>query len=121
MRIAAVAVTLAFFVAAPAFARAAAPGSLFITADQVDTSNAEFEKTLKKQQTHELEKKNDQWTLYFVAMGMVEWPWAIIMAVGAIAGGYGGAGVARRIGPKGVRRIVVIVGFSISLSLLIRR
>jgi uncharacterized membrane protein YfcA len=59
--------------------------------------------------------------LYFVAMGMVEWPWAIIMAVGAIAGGYGGAGVARRIGPKGVRRIVVIVGFSISLSLLIRR
>jgi len=59
--------------------------------------------------------------LYFVLMGMVSWPWALIMAVGAIAGGYGGAGVARRIGPKGVRRIVIIVGFSIALSLLIRR
>jgi uncharacterized membrane protein YfcA len=52
---------------------------------------------------------------------MVSWPWALIMAGGAIAGGYGGAGVARRIGPKGVRRIVIIVGFSIALSLLIRR
>jgi uncharacterized membrane protein YfcA len=59
--------------------------------------------------------------LYFVAMGMVQWPWALIMALGAIAGGYGGAGVARRIGPKGVRRIVIIIGFSIALSLLIRR
>jgi len=59
--------------------------------------------------------------LYFVAMGMVSWPWALIMAAGAIAGGYGGAGVARRIGPKGVRRIVIAVGFSIALSLLIRR
>jgi uncharacterized membrane protein YfcA len=58
--------------------------------------------------------------LYFLAMGMVLWPWALIMAVGAIAGGYGGAGAARRIGPKGVRRIVVIVGFSMALSLLIR-
>jgi len=59
--------------------------------------------------------------LYFMAMGMVSWPWALIMAAGAIAGGYGGAGVARRIGPKGVRRIVIAVGFSIALSLLIRR
>jgi uncharacterized membrane protein YfcA len=59
--------------------------------------------------------------VYFVAMGMIQWPWALIMALGAIAGGYGGAGVARRIGPKGVRRIVIIVGFSMSLSLLIRR
>jgi uncharacterized membrane protein YfcA len=59
--------------------------------------------------------------LYFVAMGMIQWPWALIMALGAIAGGYGGAGVARRIGQKGVRRIVIIVGFSMSLSLLIRR
>jgi len=58
--------------------------------------------------------------LYFIAMGMVQWPWALLMAVGAIAGGYGGAGVARRIGPKGVRRIVILVGFSMALSLLIK-
>jgi hypothetical protein len=39
---------------------------------------------------------------------------------GAIAGGYGGAGVAKRIGLKGVRLIVIGVGFSMALSLLIR-
>jgi uncharacterized protein len=59
--------------------------------------------------------------LYFVAMGMVQWPWALLMAVGAIAGGYGGAGVARRIGPKGVRRIVIFVGIGMALSLIVRR
>jgi uncharacterized protein len=59
--------------------------------------------------------------LYFMAMGMVQWQWVLIMAVGAITGGYGGAGVARRIGAKGVRRVVIVVGFSIALSLLIRR
>ena len=58
--------------------------------------------------------------LYFIANGMVQWPWALLMAMGAIAGGYGGAGVARRIGPKAVRRIVILVGFSMALSLLIR-
>jgi uncharacterized protein len=58
--------------------------------------------------------------LYFIAMGMVQWPWALLMAVGAIAGGYGGAGVAKRIGPKGVRLIVIGVGFSMALSLLLR-
>jgi uncharacterized membrane protein YfcA len=60
-------------------------------------------------------------SLYFIWMGMVSWPQAIIMAAGAIAGGYGGAGLARRIGPRGVRRIVVVIGFSMALSLLIRR
>jgi uncharacterized membrane protein YfcA len=59
--------------------------------------------------------------LYFISMAMVRWPEAIIMAVGAVVGGYGGAGVARKIGPKGVRRIVVIVGFGMALSLLLRR
>jgi uncharacterized membrane protein YfcA len=42
------------------------------------------------------------------------------MATGAIAGGVWGAGVARRIGPKGVRRTVIIVGFTMAISLLFR-
>jgi len=58
--------------------------------------------------------------LYFIAMGMVRWPEAIVMALGAIAGGYSGAGVARRMGPQTVRRIVIGVGFGMALSLLIR-
>jgi uncharacterized protein len=59
--------------------------------------------------------------LYFIAMGMVSWPETFIMAVGAIAGGYGGAGVARRIGPKQVRGIVIVIGFGMALSLFIWR
>jgi uncharacterized protein len=59
-------------------------------------------------------------SVYFVWMGMVSWPEAVIMAAGAVAGGYGGAGVARHIGPKAVRRIVIVVGFSMALSLLLR-
>jgi uncharacterized membrane protein YfcA len=51
---------------------------------------------------------------------MVSWPHALVMAVGAIVGGIWGAGVARRIGPKGVRRIVIVVGFTMALSLLLR-
>ncbi len=58
--------------------------------------------------------------LYFIWNGMVSWPHAILMAAGAVVGGIWGAGVARRIGPKGVRRIVIAVGFTMALSLLLR-
>src|SRR5262245_54344309 len=43
------------------------PGSLFITPEQVDTSAAGFDKTIKAKAVHTLEKANDQWTLFFVA------------------------------------------------------
>jgi uncharacterized membrane protein YfcA len=58
--------------------------------------------------------------VYFIWNGMVSWPHALVMAIGAIAGGIWGAGMARRVGPKGVRRIVVFVGFAMAMSLLLR-
>jgi uncharacterized membrane protein YfcA len=58
--------------------------------------------------------------VYFIWNGMVSWPHALVMAVGAICGGVWGAGVARRIGPKGVRKIVITVGFTMAFSLLLR-
>ena len=58
--------------------------------------------------------------VYFIWNGMVSWPHALVMAVGAIVGGVWGAGMARRIGPKGVRRIVIVVGFTMAISLLFR-
>ena len=58
--------------------------------------------------------------LYFIWQGMVSWPHALVMSAGAIVGGIWGAGIARRIGPKGVRRIVIAVGFTMTLSLLLR-
>ncbi len=59
--------------------------------------------------------------LYFVWAHMIHWPDAILMAMAAIAGGYGSAGIARRLGPRTVRRIVIGIGFAMTLSLLIKK
>jgi uncharacterized membrane protein YfcA len=58
---------------------------------------------------------------YFILRGEVRWVPAIIMIVGAIAGGYGGAGLARKLGRRFVRRTVVVIGLIMTLSLLFRR
>jgi uncharacterized protein len=59
--------------------------------------------------------------IYFIWAGMVYWPDVLIMAAGAIAGGYGGAGVARKLGRTTVRRIVIAIGFGMAISLFIRK
>lgn len=59
--------------------------------------------------------------VYFIAMGMVSWPDTLIMAAAALAGGYGGAGIARKIGRTAVRRIVVFLGFAMAASLLAKQ
>ena len=56
----------------------------------------------------------------FLVKGIVYWQVALLMAVGSIIGGYSGAGIARRIGQKNVRRVVIGVGLVLSLSLLFR-
>ena len=58
---------------------------------------------------------------YFIAYRMVFWPYVVLMAIGAIAGGYGGAGLARRLGRRVVRRMVIVVGFGLALTFFIRR
>jgi uncharacterized protein len=57
---------------------------------------------------------------YFIWKGMVYWPYVLVMAVGAIAGGYGGAGVARKLGGRTVRRIVIGIGFAMAVSLFFK-
>jgi len=58
---------------------------------------------------------------YFIWARMVYWPDVLIMAVAAIAGGYGGAGFARRLGRTTVRRIVIAIGFGMAISLFIKK
>lgn len=48
-------------------------------------------------------------------------PIAVLMACGAIAGGYTGAGIAKRIGQHNVRRIVVATGLCIGVGMLVKR
>jgi uncharacterized membrane protein YfcA len=42
------------------------------------------------------------------------------MALGAVAGGFGGASLARRAGSRIVRGVAVAVGFGMAVSLLLR-
>jgi len=58
---------------------------------------------------------------YFVWAGMVRWPYVLVMAAGAILGGWGGAGTARRMGRTAVRRIVVGLGLVMAISLFIKK
>lgn len=57
---------------------------------------------------------------YFIASGLVVWSDALVMAVGAVLGGVGGAGIARRIGRTAVRSMVVVIGFAMAVSLMLR-
>lgn len=53
----------------------------------------------------------------FAVQGIVNWPVAIAMAIGAIAGGYGGSRIAQRVPQEWVRRAVVAIGFAAAIWL----
>jgi uncharacterized membrane protein YfcA len=57
----------------------------------------------------------------FVLSGIVTWPVAAAMAAGGLAGGYGGARLALRVGQKWVRRAVVGIGFLAFIWLIASR
>ena len=57
---------------------------------------------------------------YFIFRGAVQWPAALVMIGGAIAGGYGGARFARKIGKQKSRAAVVVIGFGIAALLFAR-
>ena len=57
----------------------------------------------------------------FAVSGIVNWPVALAMAAGGLAGGYGGARLALRVGQKWVRRAVVVIGFSAFVWLMLLR
>ena len=48
--------------------------------------------------------------LTFILYRRVDWPLAALMAVAAVLGGLGGAGLARRVGQANVRRTVIAIG-----------
>jgi uncharacterized membrane protein YfcA len=56
----------------------------------------------------------------FIIAGVVAWPQAILMAVGAIIGGYGGAYYARKIDQKWVRLFVIVVGLAMTIYFFLR-
>ena len=59
--------------------------------------------------------------ILFILKGIVDWPLAILMIVGAVIGGYGGAYFARKIDQKWVRLFVTVVGISMTIYFFVRR
>ncbi|MGC1258476.1 MAG: sulfite exporter TauE/SafE family protein, partial [Candidatus Acidiferrales bacterium] len=57
----------------------------------------------------------------FIVAGIIVWPQAILMLVGSLIGGYGGAYYAQKINPQHVRWIVIAVGFAMSAYFFIHR
>jgi hypothetical protein len=57
----------------------------------------------------------------FIVAGAVLWPQAMVMLVGAVLGGYGGAYFAQKLDPQIVRRFVIAVGISMSVYFFLRR
>lgn len=56
--------------------------------------------------------------VFFALKGLVDWPTALVLCIGAITGGYGGARLAKRVNPKVLNTCVVALGFCVSAWLL---
>ncbi len=56
----------------------------------------------------------------FASSGLVNWPVALAMAVGSIAGGYGGARLAQRVPQDWVRRAIVVIGVGSGIWMALR-
>jgi uncharacterized membrane protein YfcA len=54
----------------------------------------------------------------FAFSSLVDWPVAVAMMVGALAGGYGGSRLAQRVSQDWVRRAIVAIGFGSGIWLL---
>jgi uncharacterized membrane protein YfcA len=59
--------------------------------------------------------------IYFIVKELVVWPIAILMAAGAILGGYTGARLAKRVNQRYLRLFIVAVGLGVSVWLFIRQ
>jgi uncharacterized protein len=57
---------------------------------------------------------------YFIVKGLVVWPIAIMMAAGAVLGGYAGARLAKSVDQTYLRTFIVVVGLFVSFWLFMR-
>ena len=58
--------------------------------------------------------------ILFMAGGLVDWHFVPVMVVGALAGGYGAVGAARRVGKPAIRRLVIGVGLALAVVMAVR-
>lgn len=58
--------------------------------------------------------------ILFAVSGLVSWPFVGAMVIGALAGGYGAAGAARRVGKVAIRRFIIAVGLTLAVAMAIQ-
>jgi uncharacterized membrane protein YfcA len=58
--------------------------------------------------------------LTFIVAKMIVWPQALLMVVGSLMGGYGGAYYAQKMNPAQVRWVVIVVGFGMAGYFFVR-
>jgi uncharacterized membrane protein YfcA len=56
----------------------------------------------------------------FILAQIVDWPQALVMIVGTILGGYGGAVIAQRVNGETIRKIVMVVGLGMTAYFFVR-
>lgn len=56
----------------------------------------------------------------FTILGLVNWPVAIAMAIGATLGGFGGSRLAQRVSQQTVRTAVIVIGFVAAMWLFLK-
>lgn len=57
----------------------------------------------------------------FAWSGIVNWPFAIVMSVGSVVGGYAGSRLAQKVSQLAVRRSIVAIGLAATAWLLVAR
>lgn len=57
--------------------------------------------------------------VYFARAGQVVWTAALLMAAGAMAGGWSGAAIQYRLGQKNMRRVILAIGVAMTIVLLV--
>lgn len=57
----------------------------------------------------------------FAFSGLVDWPVALAMALGAAIGGYGGSRLAQRVAQDRVRQLIIAIGFASAIWLFVNR
>jgi uncharacterized membrane protein YfcA len=60
-------------------------------------------------------------TITFMVGRHIDWPIGLVMACGAILGGFGGAGIAQKIGEANVRRVIMAIGCLITAYMFYRQ
>ena len=58
--------------------------------------------------------------ILFAVNGLVDWRFVAAMVVGALTGGYGAVGAARRVGKAAIRKFIIGIGLALVVAMAVR-